>query len=48
MEDGAAAVHCAKLDHRGSSRCIFHCRYAELAAAALHGCPVDPKSLHKQ
>jgi len=48
---GAAAVHCAKLDHRGSSRCIFHCRYAELAAAAAmtaDGCPVDPKSLHKQ
>ncbi len=45
---GAAAVHCAKLDHGGSSRCIFHCRYPELAAAAARGCPDDPKSLHKQ
>ncbi|HYL06669.1 MAG TPA: aquaporin [Thermoanaerobaculia bacterium] len=27
---GAAAVHCAKLDHGGSSRCIFRCRYPDL------------------
>jgi aquaporin Z len=29
---GARVVHCAKLDHRPASRCIFRCRQAELAA----------------
>ena len=28
---GAHAVLCAKLNHHGHSRCIFHCRYDELA-----------------
>jgi aquaporin Z len=28
---GLAAVFCAKLHHDTSQRCIFHCRYAELA-----------------
>jgi len=30
---GLAAVFCAKLHHDTSQRCIFHCRYAELAPA---------------
>ena len=30
---GLAAVFCAKLHHDRSQRCIFHCRYAELAPA---------------
>jgi aquaporin Z len=30
---GPAAVFCAKLHHDTSQRCIFHCRYAELAPA---------------
>ena len=30
---GLAAVRCAKLQHDTSQRCIFHCRYAELAPA---------------
>jgi aquaporin Z len=30
---GLAAVFCAKLQHDTSQRCIFHCRYAELAPA---------------
>jgi len=29
---GLAAVFCAKLHHDNGERCIFHCRYAELAA----------------
>jgi aquaporin Z len=29
---GLAAVFCAKLHHATAQRCIFHCRYAELAA----------------
>lgn len=29
---GLKAVFCAKLDHTGSSRCIFNCRFDELAA----------------
>jgi aquaporin Z len=31
---GARAVHCAKLHHDNPQRCIFRCRYAELAASA--------------
>ena len=30
---GLAAVFCAKLHHDTTHRCIFHCRYAELAPA---------------
>jgi aquaporin Z len=30
---GVAAVLCAKLHHHTAQRCIFHCRYAELAPA---------------
>jgi aquaporin Z len=30
---GLAGVFCAKLHHDASSRCIFRCRYAELAPA---------------
>jgi aquaporin Z len=30
---GAAAVFCAKLQHDTTQRCIFRCRYAELAPA---------------
>jgi aquaporin Z len=30
---GLTAVFCAKLHHGTSQRCIFHCRYAELAPA---------------
>ena len=30
---GLAAVFCAKLHHDTSQRCIFHCRYADLAPA---------------
>ncbi len=29
---GARAVHCAKLHHRNSQRCIFRCRFHELAS----------------
>jgi aquaporin Z len=29
---GAHRVYCAKLDHRGDQRCIFRCRYHEVAA----------------
>jgi aquaporin Z len=31
---GLQAVFCAKLHHHTAARCIFHCRYAELASAA--------------
>jgi aquaporin Z len=31
---GKAAVHCAKLYHGGSARCIFRCRYPELSGRA--------------
>jgi aquaporin Z len=31
---GAQAVFCAKLHHHTSARCIFHCRYADLASFA--------------
>lgn len=31
---GARAVHCAKLDHRNAHRCIFRCRFDELASVA--------------
>ncbi len=30
---GVRAVHCAKLHHANAQRCIFRCRYPELAAA---------------
>ena len=30
---GLAAVFCAKLHHDNAQRCIFHCRFAELAVA---------------
>ena len=29
---GADRVFCAKLNHYGRARCIFHCRFHELAA----------------
>jgi len=31
---GARQVHCAKLHHDNDKRCIFRCRYGELAASA--------------
>src|SRR5260370_22632603 len=40
---GAAAVHCAQLDHGRSSPCLFPCRSPELAPAAARRCPLDPK-----
>jgi hypothetical protein len=30
---GLAAVFCAKLHHDNAQRCIFHCRFADLAVA---------------
>jgi aquaporin Z len=34
---GAHRVFCAKLHHHTSARCIFHCRFDELAAEPLAG-----------
>ena len=30
LRGGAGAVYCAKLNHHNHTRCIFHCRFAEL------------------
>jgi aquaporin Z len=32
--EGLAGVFCAKLHHDGARRCIFHCRFSEMRAAA--------------
>ena len=36
---GLASVFCAKLDHDNAQPCIFHCRYAELAARRPESVP---------
>jgi aquaporin Z len=38
---GPARVFCAKLHHDNAQPCIFHCRYADMRAAA---CPTPPAS----
>jgi aquaporin Z len=39
---GIGAVFCAKLHHHNSRRCIFRCRYGQLAAAARSVSAVGP------
>jgi aquaporin Z len=38
---GEGAVFCAKLDHHTNRRCIFHCRFAELASRKLENQKVE-------
>jgi hypothetical protein len=34
---GIGRVYCAKLDHSGSARCIFHCRFPALLQESRNG-----------
>ena len=42
---GRNAVHCAKLDHFTTRRCIFNCRFAELESAKLESLKVAEQAV---